>query len=163
MAICMMVQLRKECELMQQRAEAAEGVLERERGVHRRELRRRAKEVADMQDDLVQVTSLCSLWLHAHCCNGRHLSTIADLSALSYCLCSVSAWCAWSDRATAGHVYQQCHDQAGNITDAAFDLLSMMLCCSSLHPEVHNSRQTLHLKMTWRWSALQERRSKVKP
>ena len=40
---------------MQQRAEAAEGVLERERGLHRRELRRRAKELADMQEDLVQV------------------------------------------------------------------------------------------------------------
>jgi len=88
-AICMMLQLQKECELMQQRAEAAEGVLERERGVHRRELRRRAKELADMQDDLVQVTPLSSLWLHALCCNGsnrlvvhvvllyRHLSTIA--------------------------------------------------------------------------------------
>lgn len=84
-----MLQLRKECELMQQRAEAAEELLERERGVHRRELRRRAKELADMQDDLVQVTSLSSLRLHAHCCNGnnrpvvhgvlvcRHLSTIA--------------------------------------------------------------------------------------
>ncbi|KAL0028388.1 hypothetical protein WJX77_003508 [Trebouxia sp. C0004] len=46
--------LRKECELMQQRGEAAEGVLERERGVHRRELRRRAKQLADIQDDLVQ-------------------------------------------------------------------------------------------------------------
>jgi hypothetical protein len=97
----MMLQLRKECELMQQRAEAAEGVLERERGVHRRELRRRAKELADMQDDLVQVTPLstlfllflpttfCKVRLHAHCCKGsnrlmvhgvlfyRHLSTIA--------------------------------------------------------------------------------------
>ncbi len=68
----MMLQLRKECELMQQRAEAAEGVLERERGVHRRELRRRAKELADMQDDLVQVTPLSSLWLHALRCNGNN-------------------------------------------------------------------------------------------
>ena len=68
----MMLQLRKECELMQQRAEAAEGVLERERGVHRRELRRRAKELADMQDDLVQVTPLTSLCLHALCCNGNN-------------------------------------------------------------------------------------------
>ena len=51
----MLLQLRKECELMQQRAEAAEGVVERERGLHRRELRRRAKELADMQEDLVQV------------------------------------------------------------------------------------------------------------
>lgn len=42
---------------MQQRAETAEGALERERGLHRRELRRRAKEMADMQEDLVQVTS----------------------------------------------------------------------------------------------------------
>ena len=42
---------------MQQRAEIAEGGLERERGLHRRELRRRAKELADMQEDLVQVTS----------------------------------------------------------------------------------------------------------
>lgn len=50
-----MLQLQKECELVQQRAEAAEGGLERERGVHRRELRRRAKELADMQEDLVQV------------------------------------------------------------------------------------------------------------
>ena len=48
---------------MQQRAETAEGVLERERGLHRRELRRRAKELADMQEDLVQVT--LPLPLHA--------------------------------------------------------------------------------------------------
>ena len=40
---------------MQQRAETAEGVLEGERGLHRRELRRAAKELADMQEDLVQV------------------------------------------------------------------------------------------------------------
>lgn len=52
------VQLRKECELMQQRAEAAEGGVERERGLHRRELRRRAKELADMQEDLVQVAAI---------------------------------------------------------------------------------------------------------
>ena len=48
---------------MQQRAETAEGVLEQERGLHRRELRRRAKELADMQEDLVQVT--LPLPLHA--------------------------------------------------------------------------------------------------
>lgn len=58
-----MLQLQKECELMQQRAETAEGALERERGLHRRELRRRAKELADMQEDLVQVT--LPLPLHA--------------------------------------------------------------------------------------------------
>ena len=40
---------------MQQRAETAEGALERERGLQRRELRRRAKELADMQEDLVEV------------------------------------------------------------------------------------------------------------
>ena len=51
------MQLQKECKLMQQRAETAEAGLERERGLHRRELRRRAKELADMQEDLVQVMS----------------------------------------------------------------------------------------------------------
>ena len=56
---------------MQQRAETAEGALERERGLHRRELRRRAKELADMQEDLVQVIlrfacSLHDLWQLAH-------------------------------------------------------------------------------------------------
>ena len=59
---------------MQQRAETAEGALERERGLHRRELRRRAKELADMQEDLVQVILplllhapyLIYLWLLAH-------------------------------------------------------------------------------------------------
>ncbi len=56
----MVLQLRKECELMQQRAETAEGVVERERGLHRRELRRRAKELADMQEDLVQVSHATS-------------------------------------------------------------------------------------------------------
>ena len=59
---------------MQQRAETAEGALERERGLHRRELRRRAKELADMQEDLVQViypllmraAYLVFLWPLAH-------------------------------------------------------------------------------------------------
>ena len=40
---------------MQKRAEAAEAELERERSLHRRELRRRAKELADMQKDLAEV------------------------------------------------------------------------------------------------------------
>ena len=60
---------------MQRRAETAEGALERERGLHRRELRRRAKELADMQEDLVQVilplllhaAYLVHVWLLAHC------------------------------------------------------------------------------------------------
>ena len=43
---------------MQQRAEAADSALARDRGLHRRELRRRAKELADMQEDLVQVILL---------------------------------------------------------------------------------------------------------
>ena len=47
---------------MQQRAEAAEITVERERGLHRRELRRRAKELADMQEELVQVTAASSLF-----------------------------------------------------------------------------------------------------
>lgn len=42
---------------MQQRGEALEGTVERERGLHRRELRRRAKELADMQEELVQVSA----------------------------------------------------------------------------------------------------------
>lgn len=49
---------------MQQRAETAEGALERERGLHRRELRRRAKELADMQEDLVQVILPFACSLH---------------------------------------------------------------------------------------------------
>lgn len=57
--------LQKECELMQQRAATAEGLLERERGLHRRELRRRAKELADMQEDLVQV--ILPLSAEAYC------------------------------------------------------------------------------------------------
>ena len=51
----LVLQLRKECELMQQRAETAEAAVQKEGGLHRRELRRRAKELADMQEDLVQV------------------------------------------------------------------------------------------------------------
>lgn len=50
---------------MQQRAETAEGLLERERGMHRRELRRRAKELADMQEDLVQV--MLPFFAEAYC------------------------------------------------------------------------------------------------
>lgn len=50
---------------MQQRAATAEGLLERERGLHRRELRRRAKELADMQEDLVQV--ILPLSAEAYC------------------------------------------------------------------------------------------------
>ena len=38
------MQVRKERDLLQARVEAAEAELERERGLHRRELRRRAKE-----------------------------------------------------------------------------------------------------------------------
>lgn len=49
------VQLRTENELMQKRAEASEAEVERERGLHRRELRRRAKELTDIQKDLAQV------------------------------------------------------------------------------------------------------------
>ncbi len=85
----MMLQLRKECELMQQRAETAEGVLERERGVHRRELRRRAKELADMQDDLVQVTPPLSTFV------SRFLSTIFVKSGFMHIVAMAATdwWC----------------------------------------------------------------------
>eukprot|EP00891_Asterochloris_glomerata_P001148 jgi/Astpho2/1148/fgenesh1_pg.00021_%23_10_t len=44
----------KERDLLQQRAEAAEAELARERSMHRRELRRRAKELADAHQELLQ-------------------------------------------------------------------------------------------------------------
>ena len=47
---------------MQKRAEASEAELERERGLHRRELRRRAKELTDIQKELSQVCSQCHSW-----------------------------------------------------------------------------------------------------
>lgn len=50
-----MVQLQTENDLLQKRAESAEAELERDRGLHRRELRRRAKELTDIQKDLSQV------------------------------------------------------------------------------------------------------------
>ena len=56
--IGLVMQLHKECELMQQRAETAEAAVQKEGGLHRRELRRRAKELADMQEDLVQVCNV---------------------------------------------------------------------------------------------------------
>ena len=52
-------QLQTESELMQKRAEASEAELENERGLHRRELRRRAKELTDIQKELSQVCSQC--------------------------------------------------------------------------------------------------------
>lgn len=53
-------QVRKERDLLQARLEAAEAELERERGVHRRELRRRAKEQQEVR------TSSCSAELRLY-------------------------------------------------------------------------------------------------
>lgn len=44
-----MRQVRKERDLLASRAEAQDAELERERGLHRRELRRKAKEVAEVR------------------------------------------------------------------------------------------------------------------
>lgn len=49
------MQLQTEGELMRNRAEASEAELERERGLHRRELRRRAKELSDIHKELSEV------------------------------------------------------------------------------------------------------------
>ncbi len=46
--------MRKERDLLQVRVEAAEAEVERERGLHRRELRRRAKDGQDVADELNQ-------------------------------------------------------------------------------------------------------------
>ena len=60
-----LLQVCKERDLLQQRAEAAEAELARERSVHRRELRRRAKELADAHQDLLQVFTTACLGLTA--------------------------------------------------------------------------------------------------
>ena len=58
-----LLQVCKERDLLQQRAEAAEAELARERSVHRRELRRRAKELADAHQDLLQVLARQPVWI----------------------------------------------------------------------------------------------------
>lgn len=55
------VQVRKERDLLQARVEAAEAELERERGLHRRELRRRGKETQEVRVGR-HVGALCVLW-----------------------------------------------------------------------------------------------------
>lgn len=63
-----LLQVCKECDLLQQRAEAAEAELARERSMHRRELRRRAKELADAHQELLQVVTTACLGLTAAEC-----------------------------------------------------------------------------------------------
>lgn len=53
-------QVRKERDLLQARLETAEAELERERGLHRRELRRKAKETQEVSEQLCPI-SCCPL------------------------------------------------------------------------------------------------------
>ena len=79
-------QVRKERDLLLQRVEAAEAELERERGLHRRELRRRAKETQEVGHacaTALRCLGRCD-WVDLHDC-GLHTALVATQLRMTTC------------------------------------------------------------------------------